>query len=738
MNSLLFRLILVCVCSAVISMANAQVPESERQALIDFYHATNGEHWHDDEGWLGEEGSECEWLGVACNTTNDPIRHVRVLSLPANRLTGSLPDSLPQLTELAFIRLGGNAIEGPIPAILGTLEKLNTLDLSGNRLSGPIPGELLATPAHRIGLAGNQLDGYTEATGTTSSDPLSVDLSRNPISTLPPKSWRTAGTISRLQLERTALKGELDFEYHPWPRLGDLNLADNAITALRGIDETTLSGLRWLHLNGNDLAEHWPVSGQTLSGLTVLDLTDNRLSTAPPAGFSLHPNLTELRLGHNNLEGEMIRELFLLPNLQHLELQHNPLNNLPSEIPSVAAPQTRLDLSHAGLEGDPPAWFSDLSLATLNLSGNRLSGSPVTWLAALRTGPRVRLDLSNNHFYGPLPTELGNFDYFRDSLDVCWNDFEEPFGNALDDLLESAHFGGHPADCNGRQLVSIDPTISGSWYKPERDGKGYSVMLLETGQLLYYWFGYPSMRGMDPYHQKWTFQMVRPDGAVADYPPSLAPHGGRFDSGLGRGRMQDYEERQLRMVRLEGDGLSVVSRLLPGSPNLIIDPPPPPIHERIEYTRLTELAGTTCDNQSDYQHLSGLWYNPEREGEGFLVEILPDDRALVYWFTYRPDTSGVQAWVIGDGPLKSYIIGTPPPTFPVHAADVTHMIQPAGTVSGPGFDSSDIEHVAWGKLRLEFHQRGTAHVHWESQLNDYGSGDYSLERLARPMLAECE
>ena len=39
--------------------------------------------------------------------------------------------------------------------------------------------------------------------------------------------------------------------------------------------------------------------------------------------------------------------------------------------------------------------------------------------------------------------------------------------------------------------------------------------------------------------------------------------------------------------------------------------------------------------------MSGSWYDPTRDGEGIVLEILPDGRQLAYWFTY--DIDGNQA-----------------------------------------------------------------------------------------------
>lgn len=47
---------------------------------------------------------------------------------------------------------------------------------------------------------------------------------------------------------------------------------------------------------------------------------------------------------------------------------------------------------------------------------------------------------------------------------------------------------------------------------------------------------------------------------------------------------------------------------------------------------------------------SGLWFDPARSGEGWLIEALPDGRALVVWFTYpAAGIDAEQRWMIGVG-----------------------------------------------------------------------------------------
>jgi hypothetical protein len=47
---------------------------------------------------------------------------------------------------------------------------------------------------------------------------------------------------------------------------------------------------------------------------------------------------------------------------------------------------------------------------------------------------------------------------------------------------------------------------------------------------------------------------------------------------------------------------------------------------------------------------SGAWYDPTQSGHGLLVEVLPDNRLLAYWFAFTPG-GAQQAWFGGVGTI---------------------------------------------------------------------------------------
>ena len=87
--------------------------ETDREALVALYHATDGPNWENNTNWLSDAPLE-EWSGV-------------------------ITDNTERVTELF---LSWNQLAGPIPPHLGDLSNLESLDLDGNQLSGEIPPEL--------------------------------------------------------------------------------------------------------------------------------------------------------------------------------------------------------------------------------------------------------------------------------------------------------------------------------------------------------------------------------------------------------------------------------------------------------------------------------------------------------------------------------------------------------------------------------------------------------------------
>lgn len=85
---------------------------------------------------------------------------------------------------------------------------------------------------------------------------------------------------------------------------------------------------------------------------------------------------------------------------------------------------------------------------------------------------------------------------------------------------------------------------------------------------------------------------------------------------------------------------------------------------------------------------SGAWFDPDHDGEGFIVEILDESRALVYWFTYQAD--GSQRWMLGVGD----IVG--------NRVEIEDMLDTRGGRFGKNYDPDDVILQRAGSLSMTF------------------------------------
>ena len=93
---------------------------------------------------------------------------------------------------------------------------------------------------------------------------------------------------------------------------------------------------------------------------------------------------------------------------------------------------------------------------------------------------------------------------------------------------------------------------------------------------------------------------------------------------------------------------------------------------------------------------SAMWYQPERDGEGWVLEVLSGDRALLYWYTY--DENGNQRWLQAVGDVVDEESG--------QAIDFPELLVTEGAEFGPGFDPDDVEFQDVGEASMHFEDPG--------------------------------
>jgi len=332
--------------TATVTIVDPAGAPAERAAVEALYHATNGPGWIDRTNWL-TAAPLSEWFGVV--TENG---RVTGLTLPGNRLSGSLPAALGNLPFLRELNLAGrwdptsrqwfhNALTGAIPPELSALANLESLHLDDNELSGTIPPELGAL-----------------------------------------------ASLQSLSLDDNELSGSIP------PELG------------------ALPNLEYLSLDDNELSGSIPPGLGALPNLWYLSLWGNHLSGTIPPELGALPNLEHLDISNNELRGPIPSELGALANLESLFLGDNGLSGpIPPELENLANLRT-LRLGPNRVSGSIPAWLGNMTaLRSLSLGGTELTGPIPPDFANLTNLDRLFLwDLG---LTGPIPSWLPNLTGLR-------------------------------------------------------------------------------------------------------------------------------------------------------------------------------------------------------------------------------------------------------------------------------------------------------------------------------------
>ncbi|MEN8216336.1 MAG: leucine-rich repeat domain-containing protein [Pseudomonadota bacterium] len=384
----------------LISAANAsgldcsqvtEIPSTECEALVALYNSTNGDNWYDNSGWL-ETNTPCSWEGVICSGG-----HVFGLYLYQNRLTGSIPPELGNLSGLEYLYLESNSLTGSIPSELGNLSNLRSLHLGHNSLTGSIPPEL-----------GNL------------SNLEYLNLYSNSLTSSIPPELGNLSNLEYLYLGSNSLTGSIP------PELGNLSnltmfvLAMNLLTGSIPPELGNLSNLQGLYLYENSLTGSIPPELGNLSNLTGLYLYENSLTGAIPPELGNLSKLKTLHMNDNQLCGEIPVELKNLSNIyiSNFKLDNNHLTASDSELV-------------AWLDSHNPGWNEtqtpcsqqqcklQLSSATYSLAEN---GGQAT-ITVTRTGNSdgaVSIDYATSDYTATAPD-----DYTHTSGTLNWNDGDD-------------------------------------------------------------------------------------------------------------------------------------------------------------------------------------------------------------------------------------------------------------------------------------------------------------------------
>lgn len=268
------------------------------------------------------------------------------------------------------------------------------------------------------------------------------------------------------------------------------------------------------------------------------------------------------------------------------------------------------------------------------------------------------------------------------------------------------------------QAVEIKPGHAGHWFGPERSGEGWVLEMIAPDTALLYWFTYDETG-----KQRWMTavgQVVADDQAIEriEFPQLVVTRGGRFGPDFDPAQVvrEDVGEAQLRFQSCDAGEFSYAAF---GQA------------QTISVVRLAQQMGGRCESLhgvpgrvvAAHAGQSGSWFDTRHSGEGYSLQWMSPDTALLTWYSY--DAQGNQYWMLGVGQFDA--------SGRLHFPDL-HATR--GARFGAAFDPDDVERFLWGQLTLELGCDGGP-AQYASAIAAFGNGDFDLTRLTSPYGIAC-
>ncbi|ONI03273.1 hypothetical protein PRUPE_6G248000 [Prunus persica] len=409
--------------------------ETDRLALLDLKKRITQDPLHLMSSW-NDSFHFCSWVGVTCNHSN---KRVVILNLSSQKLVGSLPPSIGNLTHLTRINLDSNSFHGEIPQEMGRLRSLQYLTLSRNSFGGKIPTNIShCTQLRELDVTFNELIGSI------------------------PNQLSSLLNLNYLSVAANNLTGAIPGWIGNFSSLHDLYIGLNNFHGSIPNELGGLTALQNISLPGNNLSGKVPSSIYNISSIYLFSVAVNQLHEELPPNLGINlPNLGEFYGGANKFTGTIPASLSNSSKLRRLDFSENGLTGTPAEnlgslqslvwmtfgrnwltsesgnlnFLSFLANCTSLEVLglHTNLfQGELPRPITNLSsqlnylylgrnlihgripddigkLENLSLFGveqNNLSGTIPKGIGKLQK--LEELNLNSNKFSGPIPSSLGN------------------------------------------------------------------------------------------------------------------------------------------------------------------------------------------------------------------------------------------------------------------------------------------------------------------------------------------
>lgn len=278
--------------------------------------------------------------------------------MPGKGLSGPLPESIGNMTQLRLLCLEGNAFTGQIPQSISQLRKIFYLDLRNapGKMSGNLEHLLSISSLKFLSVSGIELQGRFKVIPPAMQY---FDLTDNRIEGTLPKTFPKSLLV--LNVANNKLTGDVPGQLFLLPEIQLIDLSQNLFTSINSgapCPSNNQSQLRYVSLAANRnltidldsflrmlLNQHMKYPGPNLAvlnisfcdlqtafperllsfcGLTICDLRNNKLNGSIPNIFPDYCYLTYLDVSLNDLSGDLPLGIISLMSLQNLDISGNP------------------------------------------------------------------------------------------------------------------------------------------------------------------------------------------------------------------------------------------------------------------------------------------------------------------------------------------------------------------------------------------------------------------------------
>ncbi|XP_065620578.1 receptor-like protein EIX2 [Quercus suber] len=422
-----------------------------------------------------------QFLGIVQNLTGCANHSIEELYLDNNQIMGSFPD-LTIFPSLRVLFLSSNHLSGTIPESLGEQSNLEILYIDSNPFVGVI------SEAH-----------FSKLTKLKIFYAYNNSLVFNFSSNWVPPFQLEQLYIMNCQVDSGLPKWLQTQKSYFWLDLSNSMISD------------TLSNSYWIFpkkkfymsLAGNQISGHIPNLSLESSFGSMIDLHSNKLEgEIPPFVFkgsfldlshnffskgalslceSSNNSLEFLALQNNRLSGELPDCWMHFGGLKILRLKNNDFHGkIPSSLGSLIEIET-LDFGNNNFSGELPSTLKNCTkLIFLDLRNNSLSGPIPMWLG--RSHPNLAfLFLRSNHFYGRMPPHLCHLTHLQ-VLDLALNKITGSIPKCLNNLISLTNTKSPNAAINHSYAllssIYVDQTI---WMWKGREYEYSNILALVKG-----------------------------------------------------------------------------------------------------------------------------------------------------------------------------------------------------------------------------------------------------------------